>query len=224
MTKKKTNEEIREENVASTVSATENFFIENKKLLWGILIAVLVAGLGFLGYNKLIYAPAVEEAQQECYLAELNFLQTGDYELALNGDGATLGFAQICDKYGAKAGKAVYLYAGICCAQLSQWEDALFYLKKYNGKDEILAARALALQGDCHLALGEKQNALNCYVKAAGRADNLFAADYLVKAAKLYVELGQKEKALAAYNTVKDKYPMSIEASYIDKYINEIAE
>lgn len=224
MTKKKTNEEIREENVASTVSATENFFIENKKVFVGILIALLVIGLGVLGYNKLIYAPAVEEAQQECYLAEFNFLQTADYELALNGDGATLGFAQICDKYGAKAGQAAYLYAGICCAQLSQWEDALFYLGKYKGKDEILAARALALQGDCHLALGEKQEALKFYVKAADRADNLFAADYLVKAAKLYVELGQKDKALAAYAKVKDQYPMSIEASYIDKYINEIAE
>ena len=224
MTKKKTNEEIREENVASTVSATENFFIENKKLFVGILIGLLVAGIAVLAYSKLIYEPAVEKAQQESYLSELVFLQSADYELALNGDGNTLGFAQICDKYGAKAGQAVYLYAGICCAQLSQWEDALSYLRKYKGKDEILSARALALQGDCHLALNEKQEALNFYVKAADRADNLFAADYLVKAAKLYVELGQKDKALAAYAKVKDQYPMSIEASYIDKYINEIAE
>lgn len=223
MANKKTKEEIREENVASTVSATEEFFVKNRKSLITALIAVLVIGLGILGYSKFVYSPAVAEAQDAVYVAELNF-QSGEFELALNGDGTNLGFAQVCDKYGAKAGKAVYLYAGICSAQLGEWENALNYLKKYKGKEPILAARALALQGDCYSALGNNEQAVGMYEKAAAKADNLFAAEYLVKAGQTYLALGQKEKALAAYNVVKDKYPMSLEASLIDKYINEVAE
>jgi tetratricopeptide (TPR) repeat protein len=223
MANNKKKEEIREENAAATRSATENFFVQNRKVLIIALVAVVVVGLGIMGYSKWIYAPSVAEAQENSYVAELNF-QSGEFELALNGDGVNLGFAQICDEYGAKAGKAVYLYAGTCCAQLGQWEDALSYLKKYKGTEPILAARALALQGDCYSALSDNDSAAKYYMKAAQKADNAFAAEYLVKAGQAYEALGQKDKALEAYKTVKDKYQMSLEYSLIDKYINEVSE
>ena len=60
--------------------------------------------------------------------------------------------------------------------------------------------------------------------KAAAKADNLFAAAYLVKAGQMYLSAGQNDKALKAFQTVKDKYPQSIEAYDIDKYINRVAE
>ena len=183
----------------------------------------MVIGLAILGYSKFIYTPAVAEAQQAVFPAELNF-QNGEFELALNGDGNTLGFAEIIDQYGGKAGKAVYLYAGTCCAQLGNWEEALVYLKKYSGKDPILAARAIALQGDCKAALGEAAQAASLYEKAAAKADNLFAAAYLVKAGQMYQSLGQNDKALKSFQTVKEKYPQSIEGYDIDKYINRVSE
>ncbi len=223
MANNKKTEEIREENVKSTVSATENFFIQNRKRLIIALVAVVVVGLGIMGYSKWVYAPSVAQAQEDSYVAELNF-QQGEFELALNGDGVNKGFAQVCSEYGAKAGKVVYLYAGICCAQLGQWEEALSYLKKYKGTEPILAARSLALQGDCYSALADNAQAAAYYVKAAQKADNPFAAEYLVKAGKAYKALGQKDKALEAYKTVKQKYQMSIEYSLIDKYINEVSE
>ena len=97
-------------------------------------------------------------------------------------------------------------------------------MKKYNGGEPILAARALALQGDCYSALGNNAEAVKMYEKAAAKADNLFAADYLVKAGQTYAAMGQNDKALAAYKTVKEKYQMSIEGSLIDKYINELGK
>ena len=134
------------------------------------------------------------------------------------------GFAEVIDQYGAKAGKAVYLYAGTCCAQLGRWEEALSYLKKYKGSEPILAARAIALQGDCKAALGESEAAAALFEKAAAKADNMFAAAYLVKAGQIYLSLGQNDKALKSFETVKEKYPQSIEAYDIDKYINRVAE
>jgi len=216
----KKDEKLQQEEVVATISKTEEFYNKNKKTIWGCIICVLVVGFGILAYGKFIYAPAVKEAQEAAFPAELNF-QQGEYELALAGDGNVLGFVDVIDQYGAKAGKSVYLYAGICNAQLGNWEEALSYLKKYNGKDAILAARALALQGDCYSALEDYDQAIKFYEKAAAKADNMFAASYLVKAGQVYLKLGENEKALKAFQTVKDKYPQSIEGYEIDKYINK---
>ena len=137
----------RQENIEQTVSATEQFYNENKKAIWCAVAVVLVIGLGILAYNKFIYQPKCVEAMQQAYPAEMSF-QAGEYELALNGDGNNLGFADIIADYGSKAGKAVYLYAGICELQLGNNDEALSYLKKYNGKEPILAARVKACEGD----------------------------------------------------------------------------
>ena len=56
--------------------------------------------------------------------AEANF-RNGEYDLALNGDGNVLGFSQIIDEYGAKGGKDVYLYAGLCELQLGNYQEAI---------------------------------------------------------------------------------------------------
>ena len=219
-TNNKKDEKLQQEEVAATISKTEEFYNQHKKTIWGAVICVLVVGLGILGYAKFIYAPAAKEAQEAAFPAELNF-QQGEFELALKGDGNVLGFEDIIDQYGAKAGQAVYLYAGACNAQLGNWEDALTYLKKYNGKEPILAARALALQGDCYSALEDYAKAVKFYEKAAAKADNMFAAAYLVKAGQVYLQLGENDKALKAFETVKEKYPQSIEGYEVDKYINK---
>lgn len=223
MANSKTKEEVREENVVATVSKTEQFLNANKKVIIGLVAAVLVIALGIFAYYKLVYAPACLEAAEECSAAEFSF-QAREFELALNGDENHLGFAQIIEDYGAKAPKSVYLYAASCSAQLGEWDKALDYAKSYKGKDSILAARALALQGDCHWALGNLNEAVKAYEKAAGRADNDFAAAYLQKAGELYLALGQNDKALASFKSVKEKYPRSEEAYEIDKYINKVAE
>ena len=213
----------RQENIEQTVSATERFYNENKKTIWGVVAAVLVIGLGILAYNKFIYQPKCVEAMQQSYPAEMSF-QSGEYELALNGDGNNLGFADIIADYGSKAGKAVYLYAGICELQLGNNEEALSYLKKYKGKEPILAARAKACEGDAYVALGDYNAAVRAYKAAVDCADNLFAAGYLLKEGSAYEALGQKAEALACYKTIENDYPSSLEAYEIAKYIARVAE
>ena len=157
----------RQENLENTLSRTEQFFNENSKLIWSILAGIVVVGLGILGYHKYIYNPKCQEAQMQAVPAE-NAFAAGEYELALNGDGNDLGFAQIIEDYGTKAGKAVYLYAGICELQLGNSENAIAWLKKYNGKEPILAARAAAYlykEGLVYEKLGDKAAALACYMQ-----------------------------------------------------------
>ncbi len=219
----KEKEAQRQENIEQTVSATEQFYNENKKVIWGVVAAVLVIGLGILAYNKFIYQPKCVEAMQQCYPAEMSF-QNGEYDLALNGDGNNLGFADIIADYGTKAGKAVYLYAGICELQLGNNEEALSYLKKYKGKEPILAARAKACEGDAYVALGDYNAAVRAYKAAVDCADNMFAAGYLLKEGSALEALGQKAEALACYKTVENDYPQSIEAYDIAKYIARVSE
>ena len=225
MATKKNDKEARQQQLQEkseqTVSKTEQFYNENKKTLWGCLAAAVVIALGILAYNQLYLKPKVAEAQEQAYPAEAAF-RAGNFELALNGDGNNYGFAQVIDEYGKKAGKAMYFYAGICELELQHYEEALEYLKKYNGKDEILAARAKACMGDAYVGLQNYEAAVAAYDKAVAVSDNAFAAGYLLKAGITCEEMGNKEKALGYYETIKDKYPQSVEAYDIDKYINRI--
>ena len=214
-------EALQQEKLKETVSKTEQFYNENKKTIWGCIIAAAVIALGVLAYNQFYLKPKKAEAQEQMYPAEAAFRQ-GNFDLALNGDGNNYGFAQVIDEYGAKAGKAVYFYAGVCALQQQNYEEALGYLKKYNGKDPILAARAQACIGDAYVGLQKYSEAVAQFEKAAGLTDNMFAAEYLLKAAVACEELGNKDKALKLYETIKDKYPQSIEGYDIDKYINRI--
>ena len=216
--------EIKNENaeaVVEAVSKTEKFFQENGKLLayiCGAFVAVCV--IAFCWF-KFAYQPKVNEAQGQMAVAEENF-RAADYELALNGDGNVLGFAQIIDEYGAKAGASVYFYAGVCELQLGNWDLAIKYLQSYKGKDAILKARATACIGDAYVGLEEYAKALGYFEKAAAEIDNMYAAGYLLKAGVTAEKLGENAKALGFYETIKDKYPQSMEGYDIDKYIGRV--
>lgn len=222
-TKSKTKEEVRQEQVETRVSKFEQFYENNKKIIWGVLIAIVVVWLAILGYQKYIYQPQCAKAQEQAFPAE-NAFQQGEYELALNGDGNVLGFTEIIDSYGVKAGKAVYFYAGICELQLGNFENAISYLKKYNGKEPILAARALACEGDAYVGLEDYKAAVAAYKKAVAKADNAYAAAYLLKEGLALEQTGNKAAALECYKTIKDKYPQSVEAYDIDRYIAAVED
>ena len=215
--------EIKNENaeaVVEAISKTEKFFNENGKLLVGIFAAVVIVCAGVFCWFKFVNQPKVEEALGQMAIAEQNFRQ-GNYETALNGDGNALGFAQIIDEYGSKAGKAVYFYAGVCELQNGNWEQAVKYLSSYNGNDAILAARAKGCIGDAYVGLEDYKKALGFFEQAAA-ADNMFAAGYLLKAGVTAEKLGDNAKALSFYKKIKDQYPQSMEGYDIEKYIGRI--
>lgn len=207
--------------IATAVSKTEEFLTKNKKAIWGTLCALVVlCGAAYCVYH-FVYMPAKMEALQQMSKAENNF-RSGNYELALKGDGNTLGFEEIIADYGKKAGKAVYLYAAVCAMQTGDADKALEYAGKYSTSENIMAGRAEAVKGDAYSAKEDYAKAVSCYEKAAKLSDDVFSAGYLLKAGLVYEQLGQPEKALAAYNTIKDKWSNSFEAAEIDKYISRL--
>jgi len=181
---------------------------------------VAITAIGF-AYQHLYRKPQINEAQAQTFVAE-QYFRADSFALALNGDGNALGFKQIIDEYGNNAGDAIYLYAGISELQLGNFKEAIDYLKKYDGDDLILQARALCNIGDAYAGLQENKEAVSYYMKAAKHVDNQFAAAYLLKAGIMYEELGDKESAIKAYEEIKVKYPQSVEGYEIDKYISRI--
>jgi len=218
----KEKEAIRQENIEATVSKTEQFLNKYGKTIWITVGTLVVVFLAVLAYSKFIYQPKCQEAMTAAISAEESF-RAAEYDLALNGDGNVMGFAQVIDEYGSKAGAAAYLYAGICELQIGNFQEAVNYLKKYNGKEPILSARAKSCLGDAYVGLEDYQSALKAY-QAAASEDNVFAAVYLVKEGGVYEKLGQNDKALECYNKVKNDYPQTMEAYEIDKFINRVAE
>ena len=213
-----TNKNIQEPevNVGEALSKTEKFFDTYKNhIIYGTaaIVAVVVAVMLF---HNFVTLPAQQEAMAQTYTAE-QYFRNGDFEKALDGDGNALGFNQIISDYGTKAGEAVYFYAGVCNLQLGNYEDAISNLKKYNGKDEIIAARALACIGDAHAAMNNLEAALSSYKSAAAAADNLLAANYLLKAGIICEEMGKTAEALKLYEEIKTKYAQSPEGYEINK-------
>lgn len=210
-----------EQTVGQAVSGTEEFLKKNGKLLGWIAVGIVAVVAICLAVSNWVVKPARQAAIDETFAAE-NYFAAGEYQTALEGDGSSLGFRDIIAQYGAKAGKAVYMYAGVSELQLKNYEEAINYLKKYNGKDDILAARALSCLGDAYVGAGDLNAALASYDKAIKKADNMFAAAYMLKAGITCEELGNNAKALQYYQDIKDKYPQSLEAYDIDKYISRL--
>ncbi len=214
-------EEIRQQNVAEAVSKADVFFKENGKLIYGCVAAVLVIALCVLAYNRFILQPQKQQATEQMAQAE-RWFQAGEYELALEGDDNYPGFEEIIDKYGAKAGQAVYMYGGVAKLQTGEFEEAIALLKKYKGEDPILAGRAQACIGDALVELENYSEAISWYEKAAKTTDNAFAASYLLKAGIAAEAAGDSAKALSFYKTIKEKWMAAPEAMEIDKYISRI--
>ncbi|OFY41261.1 MAG: hypothetical protein A2X18_12180 [Bacteroidetes bacterium GWF2_40_14] len=210
-----------EESVGEALNQTEHFIEKYKKpLIYSVVAIIAITAIGF-AYQHLYRKPQINEAQAQTFVAE-QYFRADSFALALNGDGNALGFKQIIDEYGSNAGEAIYLYAGISELQLGNFKEAIDYLKKYDGEDLILQARALCNIGDAYAGLQENKEAVNYYMKAAKHVDNQFAAAYLLKAGIMYEELGDKESAIKAYEEIKVKYPQSVEGYEIDKYISRI--
>ncbi len=207
--------------VEEALSKTEKIFETYKTKMLIAAIALIVIAGGIYAYHNLITLPKQQEAMGQMFPAEQLF-EDNNFEEALNGNGNVLGFKQIINEYGTKAGVAVYLYAGVCELQLGNYSSALEYLKSYKGEDPIMNARAIACMGDAYAGLGDLNKAVAEYNKAVSADNSIFAAGYLLKAGIIYEELGNKQEALKAYESIKQNYPRSPEGVEIDKYISRI--
>ncbi len=207
------------ENVEHALSSTEQFIEDNQKMLSIIALALIIVVGGYWGLKKLYFLPLEQEAENSIYAAQ-NYFDKDSFNLALNGDGNNLGFLDILDEYSStKPGKLANYYTGVCYLHLGDYEQAIDYLSSFSTDDDLVSATANGAIGDANLELGNKEDAVNFYKKAAEVDNEVIAPTYLMKLGLLYEEMGSKEEAVKAYSKIKDDYKNSAEARQIDKYI-----
>lgn len=210
-----------QKGLEEALSKSEIFFENNKKTIFGALIAIIVIIAGGMLYNAKVVQPRQTKAAEAIFPGETYFMN-GDYSTALNGDAYGFeGFEALAGQYrSTKAGKLATLYAGLCFAQLDSMEIAQEYLAKFKGSDKMVSPAALGALANCYATNGQTAKAASTFEKAAKKADNILLSPYYyLQAGLVYESLNEKAHALKLYNIIKTQYPESIEGREIEKYI-----
>ena len=199
----------------------EMFVLKHKKTFIAvILVIILVAALKAFGVFDSKSKESSEANQAIVYSEYKTF--DADFEAALNGDDFNIGLLEIIENHeGTSAENKACLYAGINYARQGQYEDAIEYLSKYSGNDNIIAPKVKQTLGNCYSHIGDYDKAISLVLEAAGMADNFAVTPACWRdAAAMYEAQGDVEEALELYNRIKDEYPNSPIANEANIKIN----
>lgn len=198
-----------------------------KKPLMVGLAVVVVAVAGFFLYRSFILEPRNQKANEALFKGEQYFAMN-DYDKALKGDSTGYkGFLYIADEYSSTdAGNLARLYAGMSYAQSGNYQEAVKYLESYDQcDDEMITPAAVGMLGNCYAHLNQLDKATETLQKAAQMADNnTLSPMYLLQAGEIFESQGNNDKALNCYNEIKNKYPQSMQAVDIVKYIERLSK
>lgn len=235
-TQKEKNEAIEEQSTTAEVfntldesaSKTEEWVAKNQNYIFGVVAAIAVVILGYLGYQKYILEPKQEEAMNEMFKAQQYFDEAVNgtekdslFNMALNGGEGKFGMLDIVDEYsGTPAANLANYYAGMSYLNLKDYPNAIKYLSEFKSDDLMLNPIAKGAIGDAFVQINQPNDALEYYEKAVSASTNDFTTPlYLSKAGKLALSLDKNDKALKFFERIKSDFSTSTEATNIDVYI-----
>ncbi|MES2131296.1 MAG: tetratricopeptide repeat protein [Bacteroidota bacterium] len=216
------------------LAGLEFFYEKNKKAITyggGALLAIVA----IFSFYKFYWLPGQEkEASNELYIAQ-SYFEKDSFNIALNGNVnvqtgngqvTMVGFKDLADNYSStKVGNLSNYYAGICLLRTGKFEEAIEYLEKFDGNDEMLAPVATGAIGDAYMELNNVDEATKFYLKAAEKSTNAFTTPmFLKKAGFAYEQKANYTEALATYERLKNEYSQSTEARDVEKYIARVKQ
>ncbi|MCH1437643.1 MAG: hypothetical protein L7U70_06130 [Flavobacteriales bacterium] len=211
-------------SIEENLTKAEMYVEDNKNNLMVVVLAIAIGFSGFFAYDRFYVQPKEDNASTELYMAEKNF-ELSKFQEALDGDEQFAGLLEVIDSYGGtNAANLAEYYAGISYLRLGDANSAIEHLDKFSSDDEILAPIAKAAIGDAFSELGQNEEALSYYIKAAELRTNDFTTPiFLMKAANAAYTLGDKENALLLYTRIKTEFASSNEGQKVDKYIAKVS-
>lgn len=218
-------------DVKETYNRFEQWFNNNRKMVYIVLGSIAGVIALFVGYTKFYQEPRTKKAYAEMRFAEYTFAKyisapekLDSLKLALNGDKVHKGFLQIISSYsGTGASNLAHAYAGIIYMRDRKFKEATEQLEKFDGKDQIVSPEITGLLGDAYSELNDFDKALDYYKKAAYANDNMFTSPvFLKRAGQLSEKLKKYDDAKKYYDEIKLKYQGTTEAQDIDKYIARV--
>lgn len=211
--------------VEQVLTKTEQFIESHLKTILYVIGGIVVVVLAFVGIKKFVASPRSAESQEQIFTAQ-NYFSKDSFDLALNGDGNSLGFLDIIDEYGStKAGKLSKYYAGICYLHLGEYDNAIDYLKKFKTDDMLLAPLAKSAIGDAYVELNQLNKAISAYKDALAISENEFTTPTITIKLALALEAdGNKDEAISVLEAIKNKYPNNTETMTIEKNIARLKQ
>lgn len=205
------------------VQQLTNTFEKNRNAIIGVIVALAVLIGGYFGYRNLIVAPKEEKAANALFPAE-RWFEVDSLSYVLNGDGQNAGVLTIINKYGStKAANMAHYYAGMSYLRLGDAKNAILHLGKFDGKGTPFQYLAQGAMGDAYMENKEVDKGIAAYKKAAANEKDEFTTPLYLFRAGLASELnGKTDEAVKCYKEIKEKYPYSVQAREIDKYLARV--
>jgi tetratricopeptide (TPR) repeat protein len=204
---------------------TEAWVEKNQNVILYTVIAIAVIALGLWGYTEFILGPKGEEALEESVQANEFYQQavnsTGEqqdslFNLALEGGEGKYGLLKIADEYsGTDAGNIANYQIGMAYLNLggANYQKAIDYLTAYDGGGSIMEAYANAGIADALVQVGQEEDAISYYNKAADIVPNEFTTPkYLLKSAQASLNTGDNSAAIKNLERIEEEYPEAPEA------------
>jgi len=185
--------------------------IKYKSAIIGALIFLVCLGAGSFFWVRQQQTNELEAALQLSRIAP--FLDRGEYQKAINGDGKIAGLKKIADQYAGKytgtpSGKMANLLLANAYYSIDEFDTALKIFKTLSISNDDLAAAALAGAGDCYVGKNQFVSAVESYQEASNKAENrVLKALYLTHAANAFRQAKQLKNAAELYTKVIADYP-----------------
>lgn len=206
---------------------TERFLEKYAKPL-SIAFGVLVlAVLGFFGYQQFVVAPKNAEAEKTYLAAQKNLTEGKDKEALGGKSAANPGFLGTYKEYpNTDIGKLAAYNAGLLKFKEGKFQEAYDLLDNFSSDNKTLMAMKYGAMADAKSGLNKNEEALALLDKAASASDDPYTSYYFTRKAGI-LALGMKKNAEAKkyFATIDEKYQdydNGMSDSYIEmtKYFN----
>ena len=200
MSKKNIADQEVSNNEVNASNATSNFFEKYRKPLMALGVALVVGVGGYFAYDAMVATPREQEASNALWKAQYH-MSIDSIDWALNGHEDAPGFQSVIDNYeGTDAAELAHYGAAICFRSKGDFGNALAHFKEVNVDDQGISVYVLGNIGDMNVELGQLDEAVKYFEKAAAQSKSngtrdALSGDYLLKAARVYIEQGNKDKA-----------------------------
>lgn len=171
-------------------------------MMWAS-IAIAIVVIGTIAYIFGYRQPAVEKGNNAIGAAD-------NIALFQNPDSALTAYQAVAANNGFAAGNRANLESAIILYRQGKYEEALKYVNEYKSTDNVVAATAQALKGDCLVNLDKYADAVKAYDKGISNADkNPQLVPFLLNKKATVLMVGLKDYAAAAkvYQTIETDYP-----------------
>lgn len=197
------------------LSSASEKIANNKKIIFWVLGAILIAGVFALSYFFIYRNPHLKGASEAYNQVELKAMG--------NDSVATAEYKKVADKYSnTPAGHLAALEAAENYYDMGKYKEALECLDNAKMSESVLKANATILKGDCYVNLKNYDKAISEFKKAASMASKnpQIAPRALMKCAVVYDEKKDYAAALGCYEQIKKDFPtFQLGNGSIDAYI-----